>query len=165
MEVSVDKCRWFEAFCDLKPSDPLIPLSGPWYQTLVRCPRKACAPRAQGPSKEVVAAVVEMKRRNPRFGCRKIAEQIAQAFGIEIDKDTVRRILAKHYHPDSDAGPSQRVTLIVFSLGFVLLFAGCEKEGTAAKAERQMDQAAQQAGEKAIEAGKTVGEKVEKAGE
>ena len=43
-----------------------------------------------------------MKRRNPRFGCRKIAEQIAQAFGIEIDKDTVRRILAKHYYPDPD---------------------------------------------------------------
>lgn len=43
-----------------------------------------------------------MKRRNPRFGCRKIAEQIGYAFGIELDKDVVRRILAKHYHPKLD---------------------------------------------------------------
>jgi len=43
-----------------------------------------------------------MKRRNPRFGCRKIAEQIAHTFGIELDKDVVRRILAKHYDPNSD---------------------------------------------------------------
>ena len=80
-----------------------------FHQTLVRCkyrwlysPGKRARPGPKGPSKEVVAAVVEMKRRNPRFGCRKIAEQIAQAFGIEIDKDTVRRILAKHYYPDPD---------------------------------------------------------------
>ena len=73
-----------------------------FHQALVRCNyrwlyssgKRAC-PGPKGPSKEVVAAVVEMKGRNPRFGCRKIAEQIAQAFGIEIDKDTVRRILAK----------------------------------------------------------------------
>lgn len=59
-------------------------------------------PGPKGPSKEVIALVVETKRRNPRFGCRKIAEQIGHAFGIEIDKDVVRRILAKHYHPESD---------------------------------------------------------------
>jgi putative transposase len=48
-----------------------------------------------------------MKRRNPRFGCRKIAEQISSAFGIEIDKDIVRRILIQHYRslPGGD-GPS-----------------------------------------------------------
>jgi len=33
-----------------------------------------------------------MKRRPPRFGCRKIAEQISKAFAIEINKDVVRRI-------------------------------------------------------------------------
>jgi hypothetical protein len=37
--------------------------------------------------------VVEMKRRNPRFGCLKIAQQIAYAFGVEANKDVVRRIL------------------------------------------------------------------------
>ena len=32
MEVSVDTCRWFEAFCDPKPSDPLTAVSDPWHQ-------------------------------------------------------------------------------------------------------------------------------------
>jgi transposase InsO family protein len=43
--------------------------------------------------------------RNPRFGYQRIAEQLALAFGIEIDKDTVRRVLAKRYRPDP-SGPS-----------------------------------------------------------
>ena len=49
-----------------------------------------------------------MKRRNPEFGCVRIAQQLAHAFGIEIDKDTVRRVLSKHYRPgDSGSrGPS-----------------------------------------------------------
>jgi putative transposase len=48
-----------------------------------------------------------MKRRNPRFGCRKIAEQISMAFGIELNKDVVRRILVRFYRPVSGGdGPS-----------------------------------------------------------
>ena len=48
-----------------------------------------------------------MKRRNPRFGCRKIAEQISSAFGVEINKDIVRRILIQHYRPlPGGDGPS-----------------------------------------------------------
>ena len=31
----------------------------------------------KGPSAELIAAIVEMKRRNPCFGCRRIAQQIA----------------------------------------------------------------------------------------
>jgi transposase InsO family protein len=46
-----------------------------------------------------------MKRRNPRFGYQRIAEQLGLAFGIEIEKDTVRRVLAKRYRPDP-SGPS-----------------------------------------------------------
>jgi putative transposase len=61
----------------------------------------------KGPSSELIAAVVEMKRRNPRLGCRKIAEQISNAFGIEINKDVVRRILIPHYRlAPGGAGPS-----------------------------------------------------------
>jgi len=62
----------------------------------------------KGPTRELFLAIVEMKRRNPRYGCPKIAEQITKLFGIDIDKDVVRRILAKHYHPspDIDGGPS-----------------------------------------------------------
>jgi transposase InsO family protein len=48
-----------------------------------------------------------MKRRNPNWGCPRIAQQIALAFGVEIDKDVVRRILSVHYRPDLGShGPS-----------------------------------------------------------
>jgi putative transposase len=64
-------------------------------------------PGPKGPSPELIAAIVDMKRRNPRFGCVRIAQQIAHAFGIEIDKDVVRRVLAQHYRPESGTdGPS-----------------------------------------------------------
>ncbi len=54
----------------------------------------------KGPSAELVAAIVEMKRRNPKFGCVHIAQQISLAFGLDVDKDVVRRVLAKHYRTD-----------------------------------------------------------------
>jgi len=64
-------------------------------------------PGPKGPSRELIAAIVEIKRRNPRFGCVHIAQQISRAFSVEIDKDVVRRVLAKHYRPDSGTdGPS-----------------------------------------------------------
>ncbi len=47
-----------------------------------------------------------MKRRNPRFGCPRIALEISRTFGIDIDKDVVRRVLAKKYRPDPGGGPS-----------------------------------------------------------
>jgi putative transposase len=48
-----------------------------------------------------------MKHRNPRCGCPHIAQQMAHAFGVEIDKDVVRRILARHYQsPSGNEGPS-----------------------------------------------------------
>jgi len=55
---------------------------------------------------ELVKLVVEMKHRNPRMGYDRIAVQIYQAFGIEVDKHVVRRILAKHYKPSYPGGPS-----------------------------------------------------------
>ncbi|MHB8623621.1 MAG: integrase core domain-containing protein [Sulfuricaulis sp.] len=64
-------------------------------------------PGPKGPSKELIAAVVDMKCRNPKFGCLKIAQQISYAFGVEIDKDVVRRILQKHHTLSSGVdGPS-----------------------------------------------------------
>jgi transposase InsO family protein len=65
-------------------------------------------PGPKGPSAELIAAIVELKVRNPRFGCVRIAQQISCASGIEIDKDVVRRVLAKHYRRgDSGSdGPS-----------------------------------------------------------
>jgi hypothetical protein len=44
----------------------------------------------KGPNKELIDAVVEMKRRNPSWGCPRIAQQITLTFGEEIDKDVVR---------------------------------------------------------------------------
>ena len=47
-------------------------------------------PGPKGPDRELIDAVVEMKRRNPNWGCPRIAQQIALAFGLEVDKDVVR---------------------------------------------------------------------------
>ena len=70
--------------------------------------RQKGKPGPKGPSQELIRVVVEMKRRNPRYGCPKIAEQISKLFGIDINKDIVRRILAKYYYPapDTGGGPS-----------------------------------------------------------
>jgi putative transposase len=53
-----------------------------------------------------------MKRRNPRWGCPRIAQQISLAFGAEIDKDLVRRVLGVHYRPESHSGGPSWLTLI-----------------------------------------------------
>ena len=64
-------------------------------------------PGPKGPSDDLIRAVIEMKKRNPAWGCPRIAEQIALAFGISINKDVVRRILAAGVQPRTDAdGPS-----------------------------------------------------------
>jgi putative transposase len=57
-------------------------------------------PGPKGPSRELIRAIVALKQRNLRFGCRRIAQQIAQTFGIDIEKDQVRRVLAENYRPD-----------------------------------------------------------------
>jgi transposase InsO family protein len=70
-------------------------------------PNRRRKPGPKGPSAELVHAVVEMKQRNPNWGCPRIAQQMALAFQIQIDKDVVRRILAHHYQPGQHSdGPS-----------------------------------------------------------
>ena len=51
--------------------------------------RKKGKPGPKGPSQALIEAIVELKRRNPRFGCPRIAQQINKAFGASIDKDVV----------------------------------------------------------------------------
>jgi putative transposase len=69
-------------------------------------------PGPKGPSAEVINAIVEMKQRNPRFGCPRIAQQINLVFGLELNKDTVRRVLATHYRLDpNNQGPSWLTTI------------------------------------------------------
>ena len=74
------------------------------YQLLFS-PKRRRKPGRKGPSRELIEAVVQTKQRNPTWGCPRIAQQIALAFNIPIDKDTIRRILASHYRPGS-GGPS-----------------------------------------------------------
>jgi transposase InsO family protein len=64
-------------------------------------------PGPKGPTADLIRAVVEMKQRNPTWGCPHIAEQINLAFGTNINKDVVRRILDQHYRPvPTERGPS-----------------------------------------------------------
>jgi len=76
------------------------------YRMLFSPPRRG-RPGPKGPNQELIDAVVAMKRRNPSWGCPRIAQQIALAFDVEIDQDVVRRILSSHYRPESESsGPS-----------------------------------------------------------
>jgi transposase InsO family protein len=59
-----------------------------------------------------VIAIVTMKKRNPRFGCPRIPQQINLAFGLELNKNIVRRILATHFKQDpNNHGPSWLTTI------------------------------------------------------
>ena len=67
------------------------------YRLLFSSSPHRCKPGPKGPSAQLITAIVELKRRNPKFGCVRIAQQISHAFGVEINKDVVRRVLAKQY--------------------------------------------------------------------
>mgnify|MGYP001816622247 FL=1 len=82
------------------------------YRDLFSPKRKPGKPGPKGPSPELIAAIVETKRRNPRFGYQRIADQLSLAFDICLDKDTVRRVLAKHYRPDPGSGGPSWLTFL-----------------------------------------------------
>jgi hypothetical protein len=69
-------------------------------------------PGPMGPDKELIEAVVQMKQRNPAWGCPRIAQQIAWPFDIPINKDVVRRILASHYRSEPDSGGPSWLTFL-----------------------------------------------------
>ena len=50
------------------------------------CPKQ---PGPKGPDKALIQAIVELKSRNPRFGCPRIARIISHTFGVDIDKTVV----------------------------------------------------------------------------
>src|SRR5262249_19645563 len=79
---------------------------------LLFSPKRRGRPGPKGPQKELIDAILEMKRRNPKWGSLRIAQQITLAFGIEINKDVVRRILSAHYRPDSYSGGPSWLTFI-----------------------------------------------------
>src|SRR5256884_9101951 len=75
-------------------------------------PNRRRKPGPKGPSAELIRAVVERKQRNPNWGCPRIAQPIALAFQIQIDKDVVRRILAQRYWPGQDSGGPSWLTFL-----------------------------------------------------
>jgi putative transposase len=79
---------------------------------LLFSPKHRAKPGPKGPDQDLIRAVVDMKKRNPRWGCPRIAKQIELAFGIPINKDVVRRILAAHYHPSADGDAPSWLTFI-----------------------------------------------------
>jgi hypothetical protein len=64
-------------------------------------PKRKANPGPNGPDAHIIPAVVEMKQRNPTWGCPRIAQQVNLAFGTCTDKDVVRRILEKHYQSNN----------------------------------------------------------------
>jgi putative transposase len=98
----------------LRPSTLLA-----FHQALVRrkyrrlfsstpCPKK---PGPKGPDEALIQAIVELKSRNPRFGCPRIARIFLQTFRIDIDKNVVYRVLAKTLSPCS--GRNRTLVVVV----------------------------------------------------
>jgi putative transposase len=68
-------------------------------------------PGPKGPSKKLIQAIVEFKMRNPRCDCPRIAQQISDAFGIELSRDEVRRVLLKYLKPTGTDDGHRGLTL------------------------------------------------------
>jgi len=52
---------------------------------LLFSPKQKSKPGPKGPTADLIRAVVEMKQRNPTWGCPDIADQINLAFGTSIN--------------------------------------------------------------------------------
>jgi putative transposase len=103
--------RWRRAAVMIKPSTPLNfhrALIKRKYSLLFSSVQRGGKPGPKGPSAELISTIVAIKRHNPRFGCTRIAFIITDTFDVPINKDVVRRVLAKHYRPDPalGSGPS-----------------------------------------------------------
>jgi len=109
MALLVRPTRLLRSAIALKPSTLLglhHAMSKRKYRRLFS-PNRRRTSGPKGPSAELIRAVVEMKQHNPNWGCPRIAQQMALAFNIQIDKDVVRRILSPPYRPGQpSAGPS-----------------------------------------------------------
>jgi len=77
------------------------------YRRLFSASPRPRKPGPKGPSEALIQAIVELQRRNPRFGCPRIARIISLTFGIDIDKHVVYRVLSTHFRPaPRGTGPS-----------------------------------------------------------
>src|SRR5215831_17197150 len=106
--------RWIRSAIVLKPSTLLHLhqiLTKRKYRLLFS-PKVRRQPGPKGPSQDLIDAIVAIKQRNPSWGCPRIAQQIAWAFGIPVDKNVVRRVLATNYRPKPDAGGPSWLTFL-----------------------------------------------------
>jgi len=109
LAAAIRPARLARAAIVLKPSTIMR-----LHQALVRrkyhllfTPKRRGKPGPKGPSQELIAAICEMKHRNPSFGYQRIAQQLSLVLDVEIDKDVVRRVLSRHYRPSPRGqGPS-----------------------------------------------------------
>jgi hypothetical protein len=54
------------------------------YRRLFSSAGARAKPGPKGPTPEIIAAIIEMKLRNPRFGYQHIAQQISRAFAVVL---------------------------------------------------------------------------------
>jgi transposase InsO family protein len=114
LTLLVRPTRLLRSAIALKPSTLLAlhkALSKQKYRMLFS-PNRRRKPGPKAASLDLIHAVVEMKQRNPNWGCPRFAQQIALAFKLQIDKDVVRRILARHYRPGQDSGGPSWLTFL-----------------------------------------------------
>ena len=105
----VDSCRLQKVAVIIKPATVLkfhrILVKRKYHRLYSSKSKKMPGPK--GPDPSLIDMVLELKKRNPKFGYGRISMQIHESFGIEISPFSVGRILRKHYHdfPTGD-GPS-----------------------------------------------------------
>ena len=63
-------------------------------------------PVPKGFTKDIIRLVLDIKKKNPTYGCPKIAMLITNITGISISEHTVRRISRKYLKSDPPDGPS-----------------------------------------------------------
>lgn len=70
-------------------------------------PKLRSKPVPKGPSTELRNATISLKKRDPRFGGPGTAMIVSRTFGVEVDKDVVRRVLTCDHRSDPrHNGPS-----------------------------------------------------------
>lgn len=63
-------------------------------------------PGPKGPSPELIKLVVEIKTKNPKYGCPRIALLVSKLLDKEISQQTIRRIVRKYFSANPGSGPS-----------------------------------------------------------
>jgi hypothetical protein len=74
------------------------------YGELFSPKRKRSPPGPKGPSAELIAAIADNEAKESALRYQRIADQTALAMNIPVVKDTVRRVLAKHFRTDPGRG-------------------------------------------------------------